>query len=95
PSLYEGFGMPVLEAMACGTPVVTSSVGSIPEVAGDAALFVDPRQPEEIARAIFQVVSDVVLREGMVGLGLAQAQRFSWASTAQQVLDIYRMCAKS
>ena len=92
PTLYEGFGMPVLEAMACGTPVVTSSVGSIPEVAGNAALFVDPHQPEEIARAILRLISDVVLRERMIERGLTQVQRFSWANTAQQVLDTYRMC---
>ncbi len=95
PSLYEGFGMPVLEAMACGTPVITSSVGSIPEAAGNAALFIDPHQPEEIAHAILRVISDVALRERMIEQGLVQAQRFSWANTAQQVLDIYRRCVTS
>lgn len=95
PTLYEGFGMPVLEAMACGTPVITSSVGSIPEVAADAALFVDPHQHEEIAGAILRVISDAALRERMIEDGLAQARRFSWANTARQVLDIYRMCATS
>lgn len=94
PTLYEGFGMPVLEAMACGTPVITASVGSIPEVAGNAALFIDPHQPEEIARAILRVISDIALRDRMIEQGLAQAQRFSWANTAQQVLDIYRKCVE-
>ncbi len=92
PSLYEGFGMPVLEAMACGTPVVTSAVGSIPEVAGNAALLIDPHQPEEIAHAILNVISNVSRRERMIENGLAQAQRFSWAKAAQQVLDVYREC---
>lgn len=94
PSLYEGFGMPVLEAMACGTPVITSSAGSIPEVAGVAALFVDPKNPEEIAHAILQIITDAELRNRMIEQGLEQAKRFSWANTAQQVLEIYRMSVK-
>jgi glycosyltransferase involved in cell wall biosynthesis len=95
PSLYEGFGMPVLEAMACGTPVVTSSAGSIPEVAGKAALFVDPKNPEEIANAILQIVSDASLRERMIEQGVEQAKRFSWEKTAQQMLEIYRETVES
>jgi glycosyltransferase involved in cell wall biosynthesis len=92
PSLYEGFGMPVLEAMACGTPVITSSAGSIPEVAGNAALFIDPYDPSAIAEAILRVINDVGLREQMIGLGLEQARKFSWNRTAQQVLKVYREC---
>jgi glycosyltransferase involved in cell wall biosynthesis len=90
PSLYEGFGMPVLEAMACGTPTVTSSVGSIPEVAGDAALLVDPNNTEAIAQTILNVVTDDSLRQRMIMRGFERAKRFSWASTAQQVLAVYR-----
>jgi glycosyltransferase involved in cell wall biosynthesis len=90
PSLYEGFGIPILEAMECGTPVVTSSAGSIPEVAGKAALFVDPKNPEEIANAILQIVSDASLRERMIEQGVEQAKRFSWEKAAQQMLEIYR-----
>ncbi|MHB8168722.1 MAG: glycosyltransferase family 4 protein [Thermoleophilia bacterium] len=94
PSLYEGFGMPVLEAMVCGTPVITTSAGSIPEVAGDATLFVDPKNPEEIAHAILQIISDTELRNRMIGKGLEQAKQFSWAKTAKQMLEIYRMSVK-
>lgn len=92
PSLYEGFGMPVLEAFACGAPVVTSSTGSIPEVAGNAALFVDPHNPDEIAAAILRIISDTVLRARMMKMGLEQAGRFSWVNTTKQVLDVYRNC---
>ena len=93
-SLYEGFGMPVLEAMECGTPVITSSAGSIPEVAGEAALFVDPKNPEEIAHAILQIITDAELRNLMIEKGFKRAKRFSWTNTAQQVLEIYRMSVK-
>ena len=93
PSLYEGFGMPILEAMACGTPVVTSPAGAIPEVAGDAALYVDPHKPEEIAHTILRVISDAGLRARMVEKGLDQAKRFSWLNTARQVMETYGMGA--
>jgi glycosyltransferase involved in cell wall biosynthesis len=92
PSLYEGFGMPVLEAMACGAPVVTSPSGSLPEVAGDAALMVDPHNPDEIAEAMLKILSDNLLRERLIKMGIVQAGRFSWAHTAGQVLDVYRNC---
>jgi glycosyltransferase involved in cell wall biosynthesis len=78
--------------MACGTPVITSSAGSIPEVAGNAALFIDPYDPGAIAEAILRVISDVGLREKMIRLGLEQARKFSWNKTAQQVLKVYREC---
>jgi len=90
PSLYEGFGMPVLEAMACGAPVITTTAGSIPEVAGNAALFIDPKSPEEIADAILRIISDAELRNLMIGKGFEQARRFSWANTTRQVMEIYR-----
>jgi glycosyltransferase involved in cell wall biosynthesis len=78
PSLYEGFGLPPLEAMACGTPVVTSRISSLPEVVGDAALLVDPYSVEEIADALTRVLADPKLREGLVERGLLRVKNFSW-----------------
>ena len=90
PSLYEGFGFPVLEAMACGTPVICSNVSSLPEVAGSAALQVDPRDTDALAAAMDRVLGDAALRHEMRRAGLAQAGRFSWTRTAQQTLAAYR-----
>jgi glycosyltransferase involved in cell wall biosynthesis len=95
PSLYEGFGIPILEAMEHGTPVVTSSTSSIPEVAGKAALFVDPNNPEEIAHAVLRIITDAELRNRIIENGFEQANRFSWEKTAQQMMEIYRMSVKS
>ncbi|MGC9333247.1 MAG: glycosyltransferase family 4 protein [Anaerolineae bacterium] len=86
PSLYEGFGLPVLEAMACGVPVVCSSTSSLPEVAGDAALLVDPLDVEAIASALLRVVTDGDLRRELVGRGLVRARRFSWRRCAQEAM---------
>jgi glycosyltransferase involved in cell wall biosynthesis len=88
PSLYEGFGLPVLEAMACGTLVVTSNVTAMPETAGDAALLVDPRSVEEIAQAIERIVEDEALRQQLRERGLEQAATFSWARTCSQVQQV-------
>lgn len=85
PSLGEGFGLPVLEAMACGTPVVTTRVASIPEVAGDAAILVDAHDAIALADALHRVVTDRGLREELRGRGLLQAKRFEWAQTAAQM----------
>ena len=89
PSLYEGFGLPPLEAMASGTPVVTSNVSSLPEVAGDAALLVDPRDPEAIAGAIKMVLTDCTLREELRRRGLARARSFSWEQSVARARAIY------
>jgi glycosyltransferase involved in cell wall biosynthesis len=89
PSRYEGFGLPPLEAMACGTPVVTSNVSSLPEVVGDAAVLVNPENVFDIARGVRDVLLDDAAREELIRRGRAQASRFSWERTARQVLDIY------
>ncbi len=89
-SRYEGFGLPPLEAMACGTPVVASNVSSLPEVVGDSAVQVNPENVFEIARGIKEVLLDDDLRATLIRCGLDQARRFSWERTAREVLDIYR-----
>ncbi len=88
PSLHEGFGFPVLEAMRCGTPVITSTTSSLPEVAGDAALLVDPRDIEAIAQAIGRIVNDTALRAELVARGHAQARRFTWERAARHTLQV-------
>jgi len=89
PSLYEGFGLPVLEAMACGTPTVVSNASSLPEVAGDAALLVDPHDEAALAQALEQALSDDGLRARLVAQGFEQARRFTWAAAAGQLLGLY------
>ncbi len=89
PSRYEGFGLPVLEAMACGCPVVCSRASSLPEVAGDAAILVDPLDVEGFARAIEQVLEDAELRNDLRQRGLRQAARFSWDRAARETIAVY------
>ena len=89
PSLYEGFGLPVLEAMACGTPVITSNCSSLPEVAGEAAILVDPNDVNAIAMAIRQVLEESALADNMKVKGLARAQQFSWENTAKKTVSVY------
>jgi glycosyltransferase involved in cell wall biosynthesis len=93
PSLYEGFGLPVLEAMACGTPVVSSNAASLPEVCGEAARLVDPLDVEGWAEAIVSILADPARMEGMRGLGFHQAERFTWEKTAAGTLKVYRQAA--
>ncbi|MFN8445974.1 MAG: glycosyltransferase family 1 protein [Caldilineaceae bacterium] len=94
PSKYEGFGLPVLEAMACGTPVACSNTSSLPEVAGDAALLFDPTNVGEISAAIEQLVSNEGLQKELRQRGLNQAARFTWRKTAEKTLDVYRTVLK-
>jgi len=90
PSLRESFGIPMLEAMACGVPVITSNTSSMPEIAGDAALIIDPFKPEEIMTAMIRLSDDMNLRTQLIEKGFKQSARFSWKSMAQNVLEIYR-----
>tara|TARA_B100000929_G_scaffold222887_1_gene179271 strand:- start:6433 stop:6858 length:426 start_codon:yes stop_codon:yes gene_type:complete len=95
PSLYEGFGLPPLEAMASGTAVVTSNVSSLPEVTGDAAVLVDPQSQDEIASGICRVLEDDILREQLVTKGRTRAKQFSWDRSIKRILEIYRETSHS
>jgi len=88
PSLWEGFGLPVLEAMACGTPVITSNLSALPEVAGDAAILVNPYNTSELAAAMYSIATDNQLRSRLSTLGLQRARQFSWAKTGQQTVEV-------
>lgn len=89
PSLYEGFGLPVLEAMACGTPVITSNVSSLPEVAGDAALLVNPYNLDELVHALQRLIDDNDLRQQLIERGLERVKQFTWVKAARQLRQIY------
>jgi glycosyltransferase involved in cell wall biosynthesis len=95
PSLYEGFGLPPLEAMACGAPVVCSNAASLPEVVGDAALLFDPQDVDGMAEAMQRVLADTALRQEMRQRGLARAQQFTWERTARETAAVYRQVLES
>lgn len=95
PSLYEGFGFPVVEAMACGVPVITSNVSSLPEIAGDAAKLVDPYNIEDIASAMKELLDDEELRKEMAQKGFERAKCFSWEKTAKETIKVYEECGKT
>jgi glycosyltransferase involved in cell wall biosynthesis len=89
PSLSEGFGMPVIEAMACGTPVITSKISCMPEIAGEAAVLVDPMSAPSIADGLLRLTGNPSLRAVKIQEGLLNAKRFSWTNTAEKVLGVY------
>lgn len=89
PSLQEGFGLPIVEAMASGAPVITSNVTSMPEVAGEAALLINPLDPEEIAQAMNEIQSDGILKEKLIKAGLARARQFNWKDAGEETKEIY------
>lgn len=93
PSLYEGFGLPLLEAMACDCPVVASNCSSIPEVCADAALLVDPHDPAAFADALFRILFDMALRRSLIEKGRARVSVFSWEKTAEETVKIYSSAA--
>jgi len=95
PSLRESFGIPMLEAMGCGVPVITSNTSSMPEVAGDAAVIIDPYKPEEITAAIINIQSNNELKADLIKKGLVQAAKFSWKAMAEHVFKIYREMEKN
>ena len=90
PSLYEGFGLPILEAMACGVPVIASDVSSMPEVVGDAGLLLSPTQEDDWAEAIMKLINEPAYRTTLVGAGFRRSRKFSWSRSARQLLAIYR-----
>ena len=90
PSLYEGFGLPVLEAMACGCPVIASNISSLPEVVGEAGILVDPYNVDELAQAMITVLGDDKFKRELSRKSVAQAQKFSWDKAANAYMDLFR-----
>ncbi|MEA3369386.1 MAG: glycosyltransferase family 1 protein [Candidatus Ratteibacteria bacterium] len=94
PTFYEGFGLPIVEAFACGCPVITSNVASVPEVAGDAAMLIEPGSQTALTEAMRRILRDAPFKENLRQKGLARAQLFSWEKTAKGVLEVYKRLAK-
>lgn len=94
PSFYEGFGLPLLEAMSCGVPVITSDVTSIPEVVKDAAVKINPHDIDDMSNAIYEVYKDPDLRKNLIKKGLLRAMDFSWDETARKTLNSYKQIVK-
>ena len=90
PSIYEGFGLPPLEAMSCGCRVITSNTSSLPEVVGDAGIMIDPYDTDALTSSIYEVLTNNELRADMVKKGLERAKMFSWEKTAEETLEIYK-----
>jgi glycosyltransferase involved in cell wall biosynthesis len=90
PSVYEGFGLPVLEAMACGTPVITSNVSSMPEIVGDAGVLLAPNNPEVLAQSLLELINDPMYRQRLSILGRERAAAFTWKRTAEKTINVYR-----
>jgi glycosyltransferase involved in cell wall biosynthesis len=95
PSLRESFGIPMLEAMSCGVPVITSNTSSMPEIAGDAALIIDPFKPEQITDALIKITTLQPLKNLLIERGLLQSAKFSWKAMANDVLEIYNQIGSS
>ncbi|MFC2091913.1 glycosyltransferase [Elusimicrobiota bacterium] len=94
PSLYEGFGLPPMEAMACGCPVVASNNSSLVEIIGDAGVLVDPLNINDISESISRVLTDYKLRDRMIEEGLNQSKKFQWEKTAGEVVNVYNMAGQ-
>ena len=95
PSFYEGFGLPILEAMQCGVPVITSNISSMPEVGGKACLYINPDSVDELANCIFKVISDTDLQKNLSEKGIERAKHFSWKKCAEDTLKVYETIAQS
>ena len=95
PSLRESFGIPILEAMQCGTPLITSNTSAMPEIAGPGTILIDPTQPEEIAEMTVRLLDDTELQTRVIAYGLERVRLFSWKRTTEQMLDIYNEIGSS
>ncbi|MEM8722997.1 MAG: glycosyltransferase, partial [Cyanobacteria bacterium P01_G01_bin.39] len=95
PSLYEGFGLTILEAMACGTPTITANVSSLPEVAGDAAILVEPTDVAGITEAVLRISQDANFRQNLIDRGLARVKEFTWKETAIKTAELYEQVART
>lgn len=95
PSLYEGFGLPPLEAMQCGTPVITSNTSSLPEVVGDAGIMINPTQEDELCQAILDVINDSQLRQKLSQKGLERSRQFSWKKCAEETVKVYKIATEN